>query len=84
MNEEQLAFILRYSSPVEILIINRSNRLEVLKCPFGVVPLENLGSLTTGKIYYVELVLVDKNITTVYKINGLHYYYYHFKILEFN
>lgn len=80
MSEEELAFILKYSSPKEILIINHNGKLSRLICPFKVTARDSVGALLQGECYEVESVLIDENLITVFKILSKHYYYYHFII----
>tara|TARA_R110002051_G_scaffold88179_4_gene155436 strand:+ start:27911 stop:28159 length:249 start_codon:yes stop_codon:yes gene_type:complete len=80
MSEKELAFILRYSTPTEILIINYENKIVRLCCPFTVRVISSVGCLEVGKYYDVEGVLVDDKVVTVFKILDQHFYYYHFVI----
>jgi hypothetical protein len=80
MNEEELAFILKHSTPKEILIINYESKLIRLRCPFKVIVRNSIGELLQGDCCEVESVLVDDKIITVFKISKKHYYYYHFII----
>lgn len=80
MNEEELAFILKYSSPQEILIINQRGRLLRITCPFSVIARNSIGELLQGECYEVQSVLIDEKLVTVFKILSKHYYYYHFII----
>lgn len=82
MTESQLAFILRYSVPKEMFIINQESSLVKLVCPFIVLARDDVGELIKGKYYEVDSVLVDKCIITVFKILNKHFYYYHFTICD--
>ncbi len=81
MSEEELAFILRHSTPKEILIINHNNRLQVIKCPFVVMAKISVGELKKMECYKVERVLVDARIITVFEISNYLYYYHYFEII---
>jgi hypothetical protein len=80
MTEHELAEQLKYSSPKELLIITRDNKLLLIKCPFRVIIKENVGSLKAGDFDFVTEIKVTRDIITVYIIQNLAYYYYYFEI----
>jgi len=81
MTDEEIAKILKYSSPNNILIINISSRLAELNCPFRVQVIQPIGLYSTGQILTVSSVKVTKDLITVYIISGLAYHYFHFDII---
>ena len=81
MSDKELSELLKYSSPKELYIITWNNLLKLLFCPFKVKVLNNVGQLIEGQIVFVEEVKVTNDLKTVYIINGVAYYYFHFDIL---
>ena len=81
MNKNQLAELLKYSSPKVIYVITWKNMLKKVFCPFRVKVLNDIGELTKDEIVWVEMVKVTPELKTIFIINGNAYYYYHFDIL---
>lgn len=81
MNEEQLAEILKYSSPNTLYIVTWNNLLKLLFCPFEVVVKHPIGDLNEGEKVLVEAVKVTADIKTVFIVKGRAYFYYHFEIV---
>ncbi|HEY9184320.1 MAG TPA: hypothetical protein VIM94_03240 [Salegentibacter sp.] len=81
MNEEQLAEILKYSSPNTLYIVTWNNLLKLLFCPFEVVVKHPIGDLNEGEKVLVEAVKVTAEIKTVFIVKGRAYFYYHFEIV---
>lgn len=81
MNENELAELLKYSSPKELYVIAWNNLLKVLFCPFKVRVMHAVGDLRKGSLVWVEEVKVTKHLVTVYIIKGKAYHYYHFDII---
>ncbi|MBE7641398.1 hypothetical protein GUB10_13745 [Salegentibacter sp. BLCTC] len=81
MNEEQLAEILKYSSPNTLYIVTWNNLLKLLFCPFEVVVRHPIGDLNEGEKVLVEAVKVTAEIKTVFIVKGRAYFYYHFEIV---
>lgn len=82
MTEQELAEILKFSSPTCLYIITCKNVLEKLFCPFKVMVKHQIGDLKIGEKMWVEEVKVTIKLTTVYIVNGRAYYYHHFEILD--
>lgn len=81
MNKQDLTELLQYSSPKWLYVVTWKNVLKQLIVPFRVTVLGSIGCLTRGQIVYVEEVKITLNLTTVFIIEGIAYYYYHFDIL---
>ncbi|SCY36526.1 hypothetical protein SAMN05192588_2502 [Nonlabens sp. Hel1_33_55] len=81
MTDEQIAKILKYSSPNTILIVAKTNRLVELICPFRVQVIKPIGLYSSNQILVVSSVKVTKDLITVYIISGLAYHYFHFDII---
>lgn len=81
MNKNQLAEMLKYSSPNIIYIVTWKNLLKKVFCPFQVIVLSDVGELFKDQIVWVELVKVTPELKTIYIINGSAYFYYHFDII---
>lgn len=81
MTDKQLAEQLKYSSPKEIYIVTWNNRLILLKCPFRVVVMEDIGSLIQGDIELVSEVKVTPELKTVFVIKQGAYYYHYFNFI---
>ncbi len=80
MTKNELAQLLKYSSPREIYVITHYNVLIRLFCPFRVKVLQDIGSLKNGQIVLVDEIKVTLELKTVYIIDNDAYYYYHFSI----
>lgn len=81
MTKNELAELLKYSSPKEIYVITWNNILKRLFCPFRVKVLQDIGELKKGQTVLVQEIKVTFKLKTVYIINNKAYYYYHFGIL---
>lgn len=81
MKKDELAEILKYSSPRILYIVAWNNVLIKLSCPFKVMVKYQIGELIKGQVVEVELVKVTINLTTVFIVNGRAYFYCHFEIL---
>jgi hypothetical protein len=81
MTDEEIAKVLKYSSPNSILIVSKTNRLEELNCPFQVQVIMPVGLYSKGQVLTVSIVKVTKDLITVYIISGLAYHYFHFDIM---
>lgn len=81
MNKNRLFDILRYSRSDEILVVDIKNRVGVLKCPFNVMALEDVGELLKSQIYDVEQIKVTPQLVTLFIIDKKAYYYFHFDII---
>ena len=82
MSEQELAEVLRYSSPTTLLIVTWNNLLKQLFCPFKVRVRYSIGPLKEGEKVWVDNVKVTIKLTTVFIVQGGAYYYYHFEILD--
>ena len=82
MTEQELAEILKYSSPTTLLIITWNNVLKELFCPFKVRARHPVGILKKGEKVWVESIKVTIELTTVFIVQRRAYYYYHFEILD--
>ncbi|MCL5127126.1 hypothetical protein [Algibacter sp. L4_22] len=81
MNKKILAEILKYSNPKIMYIVTYNNLLKALFCPFKVRVIHGVGELKWRQVVWVEEVKVTTDLKTVYVINGVSYFYYHFEIL---
>ena len=81
MNRKQLAEILKYSSPKEILVVTWDNRLITLKCPFKVRVIEVVAFLELRQILTVDEVKITKDLKTVFIIHNQAFYYNYFEFL---
>lgn len=82
MSNDELANVLKYSSPDTLYIITWNNLLKKLFCPFQVVVKHQIGELKKGEVVFVSSVKVTGKLKTVYLINGQFYFYDHFEILD--
>jgi hypothetical protein len=78
MNENELAELLKYSSPKELYIITWNNILILLYCPFKVLVLVNIGALKCDDIVLVDEVRITPELKTVFIIKDKAYYYFYF------
>ena len=81
MKNRELAELLKYSSPNNILVIDWTNRLIELYCPFKVQIKQDVGDLKQGELEVVSLVKLATNFKTVFIIDNKAYFYFHFDIL---
>ena len=82
MSDDELADVLKYSSPDTLYIITWNNLLKKLFCPFQVVVKHQIGDLEKGEVVWVSSVKVTVKLKTVYVVRGRAYYYDHFYILD--
>jgi hypothetical protein len=82
MSDDELADVLKYSSPDTLYIVNWNNLLEKLFCPFRVMVKHNIGELEKGEVVWVNGVKVTSALKTVYMVKNKAYYYDHFEILD--
>lgn len=81
MNDKELTELLKYSSPKELYIVTWNNMLKLLICPFKIVVKHDVGTLKRGQEVMVDEVKITMDLKTIYIINNVAYYYYHFEIL---
>jgi hypothetical protein len=82
MSDDELAELLKYSSPKELYVVTWNNILRLLYCPFEVIVLSNVGDLKLGDIVWVEEVKITPELITVFVIYNKAYYYYHFDFIN--
>jgi len=82
MNEKSLAFLLQYSSPKEIYIVNEKGVLTLLKCPFLVLVKKSIGNLLKHQYASEDEVRITVELITVYIIGNKAYYFFHFEIIN--
>lgn len=82
MSDDELADVLKYSSPDTLYIVTWNNLLKRLICPFEVVVKHQIGDLNEGEKVLVEAVKVTAQLKTVFIVRGRAFFYYHFKILD--
>ncbi|RKS55885.1 hypothetical protein BC962_0859 [Gillisia mitskevichiae] len=82
MTEQELAEILKYSSPNTLYVVAWNNLLTQLFCPFKVIVKHHIGELKIGQKVWVDNVKVTSSLTTVFIVKGRAYYFYHFEILD--
>lgn len=82
MSDDELADVLKYSSPDSLFIITWNNLLKKLFCPFQVVVKHQIGELEKGEVVWVESVKVTVKLKTVFIVKGRAYYYHYFTILD--
>jgi len=78
MNRKQLAEILKYCSPKEILVVTWDNRLITLKCPFKVKVIQKVATLKLRQILTVDKVKTTIDLKTIFMVEGKAYYYHYF------
>ena len=81
MNDDELAGLLKYSSPNEIYIVTYDNVLILLICPFKVVVLVNIDVFNKGDFVFVDKVKITPELKTVFIINKKAYYYFYFDFI---
>ena len=81
MNKQDLAEQLKYSSSEWVYVVTMNDQLKQLFCPFRVLVLKPVGSLSEEQIVWVEAVKVTMELKTVFVINGSAYFYFHFEII---
>lgn len=82
MSDDELADVLKYSSPDTLYIITWNNLLKKLFCPFQVMVKHQIGDLEKGELVWVEKVKVTVKLKTVYVVRGRAYYYDRFIIVD--
>ena len=81
MTDDEIADLMKYSSPNELYIVNRCDRLERLKCPFKVRAKHDIGVLFKDEIVLVIKVKITRELNSVYIIGNQAYYCHHFIII---
>lgn len=81
MNEDDLIKQLEFINPNELMVVSWFNKLIVLKCPFRVKVIHDIGNLSKGDKVFVTRVKVTPDLITVFLIDDKAFYYYHFDIL---
>ena len=81
MEHKNYAFLLKYSSPFSILVVNQYDKLIELKCPFTVNVIQNVKNYAIGQSVEVLQVKLATNNKLVYIIEGEPYFYSYFDIL---
>jgi hypothetical protein len=81
MTDNELAELLKTSSPKTLYIVNEKGELKAMKCPFRVIVLINVAKLEKGQSVMVDEIKVTYELITVYSINGDLYYYYYFDLI---
>jgi hypothetical protein len=81
MNANEYGFLLRYSSPYSILVVNSNDKLIELECPFKVEVIKSINNMMALQIKEVTQVKLSTNGKIVYVIEDEPYYYNHFTIL---
>ena len=81
MDNKTLADILKFSNSYELLVVDKSNRIVVVRCPFNVMTLESIGELLAGHIYEVDQIKVTPKLVTLFKIGEKTYFYFYFDII---
>lgn len=81
MNDDVIADLMKFSSPFEIYIVNKNNRIVCLKCPFKVEVKYNIGQLKEQEIVFVDKVKITYQLISVFIVRNQAYYFYHFIIL---
>ena len=81
MDKNELAQLLKYTSPYSILVVRWDNKLLEVYCPFRAIVKGELNDLKMDSIVWVWKVLVSTTGRTVYVISGKPYYYYYFDII---
>ncbi|MGO3156356.1 hypothetical protein [Mesonia sp.] len=81
MNKQELAELLKYSSPKQLYVVTWNNLLQLLSCPFKVQVKHAIGDLKQSETAWVDEVKITQDLTTVFVIKGRAYFYYHFEIL---
>jgi len=82
MNDNELADLLRDSSPNELWVVTWNNLLKILFTPFKVMVKSEIGTLKKKQIVWVEQVKITRELKTVYIVKGQAYYCHHFEIID--
>lgn len=81
MDKDELSKVLKYSNSNEIYVVDESNRLIILHCPFRVKVIKAIGEFSLNDTYEVSKVKVTPKLITVFLINEKAYFYFYFEIL---
>lgn len=81
MNDKEIFELMKYSSPYELYIVNKQNRVVKLKCPFKVLVKYSIGALKANTIVFVTQLKITRELKEVFIINNQAYYCHHFIIL---
>jgi len=81
MNEKHLAKLLKYSSSKELYVVDWTNSLLLLICPFKAIVKTDIGVLRKLEVVFIDEVKVTLELITVFVIKNQAYFYYHFEIL---
>lgn len=79
--KKYLEEILKLCGTDGIMVIDKTDRIKRLKCPFYVVAVLDVGELTKGLICLVFAVKLDSNLMDVYIIEDKAYYHYNFRLV---
>ena len=66
---------------MNIFVVTGNTVMIQLNCPFRVAVISPKGQLSIGKIVCVDKVKVTMELKTVFVIEGIAYFYYHFRIM---
>ncbi|PKP33289.1 MAG: hypothetical protein CVT99_02220 [Bacteroidetes bacterium HGW-Bacteroidetes-16] len=72
MKEDEVEDIIRYLSPNSILVLTPVKLIRIY-CPFVVKPMVEFQHMEISKEYFVVKVNIDRDLQTVYIINGKAY-----------
>ncbi len=81
MNDNELAELLKTSSPKKLYIVNGKGKLKEINCPFKVIVLVDIAKLKKGQTVWVDEIRVTYELVTVYFIQGQLFYYHYFNII---
>lgn len=81
MSDNEIAELLKTSSPRALYIVDENGELKRIKCPFRVIVLISIASLQKGQSVIVDEIKVTYELITVYSIKGELYYYYYFDLI---
>lgn len=81
MDRNALAFLLKYSTPLSILVVSEDDKLQELHCPFQVKAIRVVKNLMVGEVRTVTQVKLATNNKLVFIINEMPFYYYYFDII---
>lgn len=82
MSDEELAELLKFSSPYELWIVNFNGLLERLICTFQVRVNQDIGTLKKGQIVLVDKVMITRTLKTVFIVENKGYYANHFDLID--
>lgn len=84
MNEDDLIKQLEYINPYELFVVSWNNKLIVLRCPFKVRVVHDIGELIKDDLVIVTKVMVTPDLITVFIVKNKAFYYCHFEIIVDN